>query len=146
MSDDDGRLVELEDVRSAKRAQGFVDDARRALKTRPSMLADGKGSAERGVESMSLLTEAFHVLVGRPGVRPWDVEQLHAYALSGGATESMRHAIRFVLDVWNNQAIDVLDEEADGDLGHFRSVEALAGWDAGNRAAFVAWASDPWWP
>lgn len=145
MSDDEKQLAE-QNARAAQRARNSVGDARRAFRAQPAGGGGVPESAARVNESMSRLAEAFDVLEGRPGVRPWDIDQLHTHALLDGTSESTRHAIRFVLDVFNSQAIDVLDREADKELGHFRSVEALAGWDAGNRAAFVAWASAPWWP
>lgn len=30
-------------------------------------------------------------------------------------------------------------------MSNATKLDALCAWDAGNRAAFVAWAKDPWW-
>lgn len=45
---------------------------------------------------------------------------------------------RFVLQVWN--------PHTKWTAGRFNVVEALQRWDEVHRAAFLAWARDPWWP
>lgn len=57
-----------------------------------------------------------------------------AYTPGSGA----RHAARFVLAVWSNRS--------SWGLGRFDVMEALGCWDNAHRAAFMAWAKDPWWP
>lgn len=132
---------------------GHVYAARLMIKGRPSVLVDFQRSTSVTDEAMSTLAEAFHLLRGAPGVRPWEPDRLYCYAFSAAASEATRDAIRFVLDVYNGRTIETLDDErfaelpSDRDpLGNFRCVEALGRWDAGNREAFLAWVEDPWWP
>jgi hypothetical protein len=86
---------------------------------------------------MSRLAESFHVLAGLPGVRPWSPLALARAAFLGSTlTGPGRWTAVLVLKVWN--------------LGFpcpsFDAIAALAGWDAEHRAAFVAWASEAWFP
>ena len=92
-----------------------------------------------------LLARAFHVLDNADGLDPWDPEKLYAFA-SASESETTRHAVRFVLAVWNDDCIPYLDEASESKLGAFNVVEAMARWDFANRAAFVTWAEAPWWP
>jgi hypothetical protein len=87
---------------------------------------------------MSALAESFHSLAGRPGVRPWDPDKLDRAAAKGGWTGAEVDAARFVLDVWNSHASWA--------VGRFNFFQAYGRWDEQNRAAFLAWARDPWWP
>ena len=50
----------------------------------------------------------------------------------------MLHAARFVLNVWNS--------EDEWKIGRFNVVNAMAAWDHEQRAAFLRWAQDPWFP
>lgn len=88
-------------------------------------------------ERMSRLGESFHVLVGKPGVRPWSPMALAKSAFLGPALSgpSQLTAV-FVLKVWNR----------DFPCPEFDAIDALSRWDADHRRAFVAWASDPWFP
>jgi len=88
----------------------------------------------RDDERMAALAESFPCLACVPGVRPWDPAALDAAASnlsSGGA-----HAARFVLEVHNCYQR--------WRAGPFRLVDALGAWDAEHRAAWKAWAADPW--
>jgi hypothetical protein len=89
-------------------------------------------------QRMSGLALSFPGLVGAPGTLPFDAEALDAWAAAGGIGNGSQHAARFVLSVWNYRA-----ERA---AGPFNAVHALGVWDADHRAAFLAWAQDPWWP
>ena len=71
-----------------------------------------------------------------PGIDPWIPHELNRWAV-GPASSGERHAARFVLAVWDNAA--------DWECGRFDIVEALTVWDEPHRAAFLAWAGDPWW-
>ena len=53
------------------------------------------------------------------------------------APSGAHHAARFILAVWNN--------DAEGTCDRFDVIEALAIWDEEHRAAFLAWAKNPWW-
>lgn len=94
-------------------------------------------ACHRAAARMGDLAESFHVLRGRPGVRPWSPLALAEMAfLTSALSGPSQLAAVFVLKVWNREfpcpAFDVL--------------EALARWDRGHREAFLAWAADPWWP
>lgn len=87
-------------------------------------------------ERMAALAEAFPALEGAPGVRPWDAVELDRWAAgpvpSGGAVL----AAQFVLQVYNWTAC--------WSCGPFCLGRAIAVWDEGQRAAFAAYARDPW--
>lgn len=89
-------------------------------------------------KAMTELALAFHVLKrSTPGVDPWDPMALDEWTVDGDASEATRDAASFVLRVWNarepwRRPLDVMN--------------ALARWDRLNRAVFVEWARDPWWP
>lgn len=67
-------------------------------------------------------------------------------AETGGGGQ--RDAGLFVLSVWGGAGEDWNQWLSRGDGptgGKFCLHRALGNWDAKHRAAFVAWASDPWW-
>jgi len=89
---------------------------------------------------MSELATSFPTLAGGvPGVLPWDAEALEEWAAGPAPSHGGLCAARFVLSVWNGCTDDWR-------CGRFDAMEALGCWDNQHRAAFVAWASDPWWP
>lgn len=90
---------------------------------------------------MSEIAESFPTLRGKPGVRPFDAERLAEQAPVASSGE--RHAIRFVLTVFNGAAVRSGAYEG---LAVFDAEDALSSWDPAHRRAFVAWASAPWWP
>lgn len=51
--------------------------------------------------NMAWLCRQFPTLIGMPGTDPFDAIALHAWVRSGAATSGSRHAVRFVLQVWN---------------------------------------------
>lgn len=105
-------------------------------------------------ERMSLLALSFPILRrdAESAVVPWDAEALDRWACSGGATSGSLLAARFVLSVWDPET----EWECMRDHNHNRSGmsrhvgfqlhRALGVWDNEQRAAFVAWAREPWWP
>ena len=94
-------------------------------------------------EAMSRLAEAFHVLDGVPGVRPWDAVQLRGW-LEGSNRSSSRHAALFVLNVWNPNSVD--HPKDPHPWPPFDVHDAWQCWDNDNRGAFLGWAETPWWP
>jgi hypothetical protein len=86
---------------------------------------------------MTEIAERFRALRDAPGVRPFDPERLDAWAV-GAASETSADCARFVLHVWNLNA--------EWSCGSFDAVRALGRWDAEHRAAFLAWAADPYFP
>jgi hypothetical protein len=87
---------------------------------------------------MTEIAERFRALRGVPGVRPFDPERLDAWAAGVARSETSADCARFVLHVWNLNA--------EWKCGSFDAVRALARWDAEHRAAFLAWAGDPYFP
>lgn len=84
------------------------------------------------------LARSFPSLDGAPGIEPFDLEALTRWSRSRGS--GARHAVRFVVSVWNPDAPLQLGLES------FDVHAALGAWDLRHRAAFVAWARAPWWP
>lgn len=88
-------------------------------------------------DKMLSLATRFPTLAACP-LTTWDAHAFDAWAVGPQATAGSMHAARFVLAVWNAQGA--------WKVGRFDAVDALAGWDAEHRAAFVDWASAPWFP
>lgn len=91
-----------------------------------------------GPKRMTEIAERFRMLLGAPGVRPFEPERLDAWAAAAGMSEASKDCARFVLHVWN--------VHAEWTSGPFDAVRALGRWDAGHRSAFLAWAQDPYFP
>ena len=68
----------------------------------------------------------------RPVFETWHFETWWAELSKPWPGSGARHAIRFMLSVWNDQ-------------NPFDAHRALATWDRRHREAFVTWASRPWW-
>lgn len=112
-------------------------------------------TAERFVE----LCQDFPALQGAPvpfitgaGVEPWDVSRFMVWACSG-LSHGEGCAARFVLSVWNPETDWVKQARLEGialrrasSLKRFDVHEAMGVWDRKNRAAFLAWAKEPFWP
>lgn len=153
-----GPLGQLPDIASEAFARGLVElaaesgldvDRARLLPTDESWRAARESAAiareasllfrrdHRG--AMSRLAEAFPTLrESVPGVRPWDPEAIDTWLdTSGAVTSGSRDAAAFVLGVWN--------PNAQGRVA-FDVHRALGTWDRAHRAAFLAWATAPWWP
>src|SRR5262249_44533918 len=71
------------------------------------------------------------------GIHPFDADEFNRWA-QGPVSHGERVTARFLLAVWD----PVIEWEA----GKFDLMEALRIWDPPHREAFLAWASDPWWP
>lgn len=81
----------------------------------------------------------FHVLRQAEGLAPWNAQTFARWA-RGPISAATRDAAAFVLHVWSG-----------GRSGPWRgltfdAVAAISRWDEGNRAAFLRWCSNPWWP
>ena len=70
-------------------------------------------------------------------LRPWDANRFDARAAESGLSHSERVTAQFLLAIWN--------PNAEWRSGRFDLMEALRIWDFEHRAAFLAWANDPWW-
>jgi hypothetical protein len=108
---------------------------------------------------MTALARSFPTLADAP-LDPFDAEALDEWAASHVSHGGL-HAARFVLAVWSGHAgrqTGRTRETDDGEspwrieletwwlCGPFDAVDAMGTWDATHRAAFVAWATAPWWP
>lgn len=88
---------------------------------------------------MAKLAASFPTLKDAPGVAPFEPRALDRWASSSPAvTSGSLAAARFVLSVFNPSTAF--------ECGRFDLHEALSVWDADHRAAFLAWATAPWWP
>lgn len=65
----------------------------------------------------------------------WEADKFDK--MIGPQCDGAIHAARFVLSVWN--------PHPKRKCGKFDLHNALSCWDRSHRAAFVAWAQDPWW-
>ncbi len=88
--------------------------------------------------NMTWLCRQFPTLRFALGADPFDADMLNAWVRSGAATGASRHAVRFVLQVWNSRE--------PWTAGAFNVVDAFASWDDHHRATFLVWANDPWFP
>jgi hypothetical protein len=70
-----------------------------------------------------------------PGIYP---EGLDKWACGPAPGHGARCAAQFILAVFNTSR--------KWKCGRFDLMEAMGCWDAEHRAAFVAWAKEPWWP
>ena len=101
---------------------------------------------------MSRIARSFPTLARGAPIDVFDPEALDAWACSGAATSGSSAAARFILSVWSGStgALDA-GEDPSKHVWCWRSRrfelhEALGYWDDAHRAAFRAWARDPWWP
>jgi hypothetical protein len=88
-------------------------------------------------EPIERLALSFPTLRGAGGVSPWNPRELDGWACGPVPGHGAKHAARFVLAVWNN--------DAEWQCGKFDVVEALPVWDDSHRAVFLAWCAQPWW-
>lgn len=65
----------------------------------------------------------------------WEADKFDK--MIGPQCDGAIHAARFVLSVWN--------PHPKRKCGKFDLHNALSCWDRQHRAAFLAWAQDPWW-
>ena len=91
---------------------------------------------------MARLAGTFPCMKGKAGVLEripaWDANRIDSWAASGGARHGQRVTAQFLLSVWN--------PEETWKCGVFNLMEALRVWDEPHHKAFLAWASNPWWP
>lgn len=92
-----------------------------------------------GLEAkMTAFARTFPSMMDAPGVPLWDADTLDRWAAETPLSHGERVTARFLLAVW--------DPGPSWLCGRFDVMEALRIWDDEHRAAFVAWAEDPWWP
>jgi hypothetical protein len=103
------------------------------------------------VARLSRLARSFPALASAPArlfAAPWDPIEFAEYYRPASSGE--KDAALFVLSVWNPttdwRKLAKLARDRSPTGGFFDVHRALGNWDVGNRAAFLAWARDPWWP
>ncbi len=111
---------------------------------------------------MTELALSFPALETADGVEPFDQIALDEWARSAASHGGML-AAQFVLAVFHGRAGHVgkprktperdewhgkyrFNVDTHWRCGIFDIVDALGTWDHAHRAAFVAWAREPWWP
>lgn len=111
---------------------------------------------------MTRLAQRFPTLDRADGIEPFDASRLDAWACSGAPCHGARWAARFLLAVWSGRhsalkhtrklkedgevVAHLFRAETPWGCGVFDVVSAMGTWDDEHRAAFLAWAKDPWWP
>ena len=91
---------------------------------------------EDNAKRVARLAATFHVLRDADGIEPWDPALLTRWTKGREHGSASRHAGQFVLSVW---------QARNPEGRRFCVSDAMAKWDAHNRAAVVAWAAHPWW-
>jgi hypothetical protein len=81
------------------------------------------------------LALTFPTLRNADGVCPFNADRLDAWTRSGAATNASRQAAAFVLNVYNH--------DHKWKCGPFNLGLAFGVWDQHHRAAFQAWAMNP---
>ncbi len=92
-------------------------------------------------EKLRRFLRSFPALEHAPGIEPFDAEKLDAWA-AGPCSHGERCTAQFVLSVWGHTTA----KNCPWACGPFDVMDALGVWDETHRAAFLAWARDPWWP
>ena len=87
---------------------------------------------------MVAFARTFPSLVKAMGVKPWDAHAFDRWATETPLSHGELLTARFLLAVW--------DPATTWPCGRFELMDAMRVWDDRHRAAFLAWASDPWWP
>ena len=117
---------------------GLVGPSTVARPTEHVMDSIDRSNVTGNRHNMAWLCRQFPTLRGAPGAEPFDAIALHAWARGGAGTSGNRHAVRFVLQVW--------DHGERWALGDFNLVAAFAAWDDDHRRVVLRWASAPWFP
>lgn len=87
---------------------------------------------------MAAFARTFPSTAKAAGVAVWDATALDRWAAGTPLAHGELVTARFLLAVWEpGQAWE---------SGRFDLMDALRVWDHRHRAAFLAWADDPWWP
>lgn len=118
-------------------AHGGPRPARRA---RARVVAGAAAAAAGGTSSADLMTALARSFPGMElaaGVDCWDAEALDDWAADANLPDRELATVRFLLAV--------SDPRRPWRSGRFDLMEAMASWGEGHRAAFLAWAGDPWW-
>lgn len=106
----------------------LTKDGRTALRAREEYFASKRATPEARILA---LLNSFPCL-RKKGLQKWDALAVAAEARAWSSGE--QEAVRFVLSVWNPEEFP------------WSYQEGLKRWDKPSRAAFLAWAADPWWP
>ncbi|MBX9580250.1 MAG: hypothetical protein K2X87_08070 [Gemmataceae bacterium] len=116
---------------------GHIDDGAHGAATAAAAAPAGAAGGGEAAGRLQALAGTFPSLRAAPGASPWDPHALDGWACDVGLPPVPAFSAQFVLAV--------CDPWLDWDSGPFDLMEAMAAWDAAHRAAFRAWAADPWW-
>jgi hypothetical protein len=87
---------------------------------------------------MSEFARTFPSMAAAEGVSLWDAQTFDRWARDSFLSDGELATARLLLAVWDPATV--------WQCGPFNVMEALKIWDPAHRAAFLAWAIDPWWP
>jgi hypothetical protein len=87
---------------------------------------------------MAAFARTFPSTAKSDGVRLWDAHTLDHWAAETPVSHGELLTAQFLLSV--------RDSATAWRCGRFELMDALRVWDDQHRAAFLAWADDPWWP
>jgi hypothetical protein len=133
------RLRAMADDATELDAVGVAESRlRAALDARPAPMP-WRVPGRTPLEKWIALAETFPSLRECPEVRTGELATISARAgtneMEGMYGAGKGHAARFVLSLFRGASFPAFDV-----------IAAMSRWDGEHRAAFVAWASDPWWP
>lgn len=89
-------------------------------------------------QRMAALAQSFPSMAKALSGKLWNSIALDQWASEVPISHGELVTVRFLLAVW--------DPDFSWRSGHFELMKALRVWDEAHRTAFLAWASDPWWP
>ena len=87
---------------------------------------------------MAAFARTFPSMAMATDVNFWDANALDRWVTETPLSHGELVTARFLLAVW--------DDANAWRCGRFELMEDLRVWDDRHRAAFLAWANDPWWP
>lgn len=89
-------------------------------------------------QNMAALARSFPCIAKYPAAKLWDSNALDKWAFDTPISHGELVTVRFLLAIW--------DPDFFWRCGRFDFMDAFGVWDEQHRAAFLAWANDPWWP
>lgn len=87
---------------------------------------------------MAAFARTFPCTAKAEGVKLWDANTFDRWAVESPTSHGELLTAQFLLAVW--------DSANTWRCGQFEFMQAMRVWDERHRAAFMAWATEPWWP
>lgn len=88
-------------------------------------------------EKLAAFARTFPSMAKASGVKLWDANTLDLWATESPISPGELATAQFLLAIW--------DPTHNWRCGRFDLMDALKLWDDRHRAAFLAWAEEPWW-